>query len=265
MAEKERSDVENADRDAGLGEVFVAQEHASAAERARREARRRILAGGLASAPVILTLTSRPALATHCSDSGAGSGNQSNAAHDVVCQGLTPGFWKTHAEECSQWIVPGTCNPITQARARDDYSVPGEQELADYIAKLREEKHPQDWKIAEAEAYLEQLANYPEPTSFFGTPFAEIFGPGCTTNPDLTMMQALWHDDGHPWPPTDLGGPSPVLAHSAAAWLNANKFSSEEAYGYSPEKIVELVQTMIRSDALVLKAMLEELNERSRG
>ncbi len=76
---------------------------------ARREARRRFLLGGAATAPVILTLTSRPAFASQCSVSGRQSGNLSKPA-DHQCVGLTPGYWKTHPD---QWngsgYDPGKC------------------------------------------------------------------------------------------------------------------------------------------------------------
>jgi hypothetical protein len=59
-----------------------------------------------------------------------------------------------------------------------------------------------------------------------------------------------------------MGGSSPVLAHSAAAWLNATKFG-KEAYGLTADEVVDLVQTMILTNPFELKDTLEMLNSRS--
>src|SRR3546814_13869964 len=77
----------------------------------------------------------------------------------------------------------------------------------------------------------------------FGTPFAAIFGPGCTEDATTTMMQALWLDDTPPLPPNGLGGPSPVLAHSAAAYCNA-QFFGKSTYGLAPDEVVQLVVSL---------------------
>src|SRR3546814_21096536 len=88
----------------------------------------------------------------------------------------------------------------------------------------------------------------------FGTPFAAIFGPGCTEDATTTMMQALWLDDTPPLPPNGLGGPSPVLAHSAAAYCNA-QFFGKSTYGLAPDEVVQLVVSMITTDPFGLKAI----------
>lgn len=58
--------------------------------------RRRLLQGGLAAGPVLLTLVSRPVLAQQCqSPSAFCSGNASVAAGaGPICAGRTPGYWK---------------------------------------------------------------------------------------------------------------------------------------------------------------------------
>src|SRR3546814_808734 len=132
MVEKDRSDIDNVDRESGA--------EAGAEARARSEARRRVLTAGLAGAPLILTLTSRPAFAGHCTYSGMTSGNLSTT-HDIVCQGKTPGFWKTHEQQVlDMGIFVGTCNPITEDGGQcEDYSVPKKEELEAYIEHLIQE------------------------------------------------------------------------------------------------------------------------------
>jgi hypothetical protein len=57
--------------------------------------RRRFLQGGLAAAPVLMTLVSRPVLAQQCTTpSGYVSLNASTAGRGVACLGRTPGYWK---------------------------------------------------------------------------------------------------------------------------------------------------------------------------
>lgn len=66
-----------------------------------KAARRRLLQGGLAAAPVLMTLISRPVLAQQCqTPSGFCSGNASVAVGaGPICAGRTPGYWKQ-----SQWF-----------------------------------------------------------------------------------------------------------------------------------------------------------------
>ncbi len=65
------------------------------------EARRRLLKGGLAGAPVLMTLASRPVHATGAvcaTPSGYYSATTFNSRNpqNVTCTGRTPGYWKTH-------------------------------------------------------------------------------------------------------------------------------------------------------------------------
>jgi hypothetical protein len=69
--------------------------------------RRRLLQGGLAAGPVMLTLFSRPALGTGMvcqTPSGFVSGNVSSQGHQI-CSGVTPGFWK-QSQHFSAWPAP---------------------------------------------------------------------------------------------------------------------------------------------------------------
>ncbi len=259
MADKDRSDIEKSE----LGCQPTAPTDELAPETARRDARRRILAGGLVGAPLIVTLTSRPALANACSISAMGSETHLSHASEVVCRGLTPGYWKTHEQKCTQIFNVGPCNPIYYDNGQcDDYSVPTKNELLEYKATLNPSRRSDRRKIRRVDDYLEMLENYPGLDSPpFGTPFSAIFAPGLTQDSTTTMMQALWLDDAPPLPPVGSGGPSPVLAHSAAAYCNAHEFG-KEGFGYSPSEIVEMVVTRILVDPFGLKDDLEMLNQR---
>src|SRR5271169_804135 len=69
--------------------------------------RRRLLQGGLAAGPVLMTLVSRPVLAQQCqTPSGFCSGNASVAAGaGSICTGRTPGYWK-QAQWFGSWKLP---------------------------------------------------------------------------------------------------------------------------------------------------------------
>ena len=70
------------------------------ADEARSASRRRLLQGGLAAAPVLMTLISRPVLATPGAQtpSAFASGNVSGAGQGVATTGRSPGYWNQ-----SQW------------------------------------------------------------------------------------------------------------------------------------------------------------------
>jgi hypothetical protein len=66
--------------------------------------RRRLLQGGLAAGPVLMTLVSRPVLAQHCATpSGFVSGNASHPGAEVDCTGNGPSYWYEHQ---SGWPTP---------------------------------------------------------------------------------------------------------------------------------------------------------------
>jgi hypothetical protein len=65
--------------------------------------RRRLLQGALGSAPVLMTLVSRPVLAVQCTTpSGFVSANASTAGRGVNCTGHTPAYW-ANPSNFSQW------------------------------------------------------------------------------------------------------------------------------------------------------------------
>jgi hypothetical protein len=273
MAKKDRSDTEDADLNAKFGEASGADDRESAEVRARREARRRVLAGGLASAPLILTLGSRPALGggghhgggyKKCGYSGLMSGNLS---HDHVdnsrwCKGKEPSYWKMKEDDCNRYFVVGPTNPLYIDNWEcDDYSIATEEDLNEYREKLAKDPWRNWYKIRKVDEYLEWLERYPGLDSPpFGTPFAEIFGDGIADDPQLTLMQALWLDESSPYPPSDNGGPNPLIAHIAAAYCNACEFG-KESFGYTPDGIVEKVRSEFHLDPIALEEHLRLINE----
>lgn len=80
-----------------------------------KENRRRLLKGGMAAAPVLMTLASRPVLGGggdtpgECkTPSGFASGNVSQHGTPHYCSGRTPGYWKAHLEAWPPPYYPTT-------------------------------------------------------------------------------------------------------------------------------------------------------------
>jgi hypothetical protein len=72
--------------------------------------RRRVLQGGLAAGPVVLTLFNRPALGgavggACTTPSGFVSANVSQHGNPTVCSGRTPGYWKQQ-QHFGDWVAP---------------------------------------------------------------------------------------------------------------------------------------------------------------
>lgn len=210
--------------------------------------RRRFVLGGAAATTTVVTLSSRPALANHCTISGMLSGNLSRP-HDVTCQGLTPGCWKTQPTWPGSYVV-GPCNPITKKGGEcSDYCIPTMSQLQDWIdnGKNQQEK---DERAAIVNAYLAELNSNP------GTQFTSVF-PVATSVPGLTLMQALWHQDV-PCPGSNI---SPLFSHAVAALFNALYFG-KDVYGYDDGEVIAMVVSRWNSDPGGLLNDLVTLNER---
>ncbi|WP_340118835.1 hypothetical protein [Pelagibius sp. 7325] len=274
MADKDRSEIEQDKIEAAPGVKAETAEEESPEQRARREARRRVLTGGLASAPLILTLASRPALATwgsgggtdqwgKCGYSGMLSGNLSQVNTTTTwCKGKTPKYWKTKEDDCKRHFLTGPCNPIYMDYTDcNDYSVPSKYALNNYRKVLQRNYWANRAKIQKVDEYLYWLDRYPGLDSPpFGTRFSEVFGGNIAQDSRLTLMQALWLDEESPYPPSGNAGPTPLLAHSAAAYCNACEYG-EESFGLSPRGVVDLVKDHIYSDPFGLEEMLRMMND----
>lgn len=247
MADKQRSGNEND----SLEQELTSPEQGLASEAARRDARRRFLTGGMVGAPVILTLSSKPALATYCSASGMHSGNNSTVSH-VTCRGRSPSYWRSNPYRASSYIVTGPLNPLSSGYyGYDDYSIPTIQALKDrrsYLRQYYSRYHP---RITELTDYIRNLRDYPDLDSPpFGTQFSEIFSSGMSSDPNLTVMQSLWDHEN-----------APAASHCCAGYLNAAEFGRDE-YGYTTSEFVSMVNSRMFSDPIGLLDDLEELNGR---
>jgi hypothetical protein len=58
--------------------------------------KRRFIKGVISTAPVVMAVSSKPALANFCTVSGFLSGNLSNQNHEQYCGGRSPGYWINH-------------------------------------------------------------------------------------------------------------------------------------------------------------------------
>ena len=272
MADKDRNDIKMDQPGGAPGIASDTQDGETAEQRARREARRRVLMGGLASAPLILTLASRPALANwgggptggggNCGYAGLMSGNASQVGTTAsYCKGKPPKYWKTREDSCKRHFSAGPCNPIYIDYPEKDYSVPSIYKLNRHKRDLERNPYYNWYKIQECNNYLSMLYRYPGLDSPpFGTRISEVFGSGIASDSKLTLMQALWLDDESPHAPSGSGGPSPLLAHCAAAYCNACEYDAD-SFGLSPWDVVNLVRSEIGRDAYGLEEKLRYLND----
>jgi hypothetical protein len=112
--------------------------------------RRRLLHGGLAAGPVLMTLVSRPVLGqVQCQTASAFvSGNASVAGVAVLCEGQSPDYWANNPN----WPPPYT--PVTQfndvfgsgspCTTLLDALTPGQVPVDPPVAHQKGHKHPQD-------------------------------------------------------------------------------------------------------------------------
>lgn len=216
--------------------------------------RRRFTRAGL-SASVIMTLASRPALATHCSVSGGMSGNAS-MPHQSACHGLTPGFWKTHPEEWSCGYEPGLCHPERKADGTcKNYDFITFGNLKQLFAEGKVTQANFDAYVAWANWNATTGDNeFPHP-SVPPTTLAEAFaGSNLTfTDPNQTMMQALWD-------PPEVIEPQTLVAHLSAGLLNICRFGID--YGYADrDAFIQFIRDWAGS-LEALKDEVEKLNVR---
>lgn len=61
--------------------------------------KRKLLKGLVTTAPVVMAMSSKPALANFCTVSGFLSGNLSNPNGQTYCGGRSPGYWINHVPE----------------------------------------------------------------------------------------------------------------------------------------------------------------------
>ena len=224
----------------GAGQsVNRSQDHAPKEELrtkdAKLERRRKFLIGGLATAPVIATLSSRPAWAgANCAFSDRMSDHMSEDT--VTCSGDAVQYWQNNAGQLDQIFTVGLVNPTTNDST--DYSVATRRQLNAAVRRG-------DMTKEEKEAYLDELAaNRP-------TLFRQVFrvAPPPPDEPDATMMQCLMEGA--------LGG------ECVAAYCNASTYGSD--YGYKPRDVVRIVRDGLNTDLDQLYGMLRYMNRNLQG
>ena len=210
-------------------------------ENAKLERRRKFLIGGLSAAPVIATLTSRPAWAgNNCPYSDALSTHASEPPADCAADNLES--WQTASPvQIDQYFNVGPCNPLSGGDPSfcTDYSIPT-------IDELRAAFNAGQISRNEAAAYMQELQDNPP------TLFANVFltDPPPPSEHNATMMECLMGGS--------LGG------ECVAAYCNAHYYGVKE-FGYSPSDIVQIVNNGLQTDPDELRRMLWYKNNNLQG
>ncbi len=148
----------------------------------RRASRRRFLTGGAAAAPVIMTLSSRPALATTCGLLSGGSVNDSRPGDQSTCHGYGcshwmayKGYWKDRYptwKKCS-WMmgcyIPGGDPTLWSALSAGGFHghcvsavlnawwMPGDYGYTEYEIKDKIHQHISEGRASDLYAALLQM------------------------------------------------------------------------------------------------------------
>lgn len=215
--------------------------------------RRRFTRAGLAAG--VMTLSSRPALATYCSHSGHMSGNLSRAGTQTVCHGYSCDYWKHNEHSWSSTNCdPGKCNATTvQGTQCMDYNHCTWGEL-----KEAEPNMPQDrfnaYKSWANWNDTTPLNSMPQPTVSPTTVGQMLSGCGLNlSNPDQTVMQVLWDPPG-------AGTPDTLLAEAVACFLNVDYFG-RDSFGYNTSELKTFISSWSQG-AAALRDALHYLNNR---
>ncbi len=190
--------------------------------------RRRLLRGGLSSAPLLVTLTSRPVLAQTCfSPSETLSGTLSHKADDLpVCNGRSPGMWKTLGEDTSnprhadgtvaQWPIP-TSTAFHKVFPRGSY--------ANFVT-VRKNGTTKDLSMLE----VMQLSGAEDPAKigfhFVGAYLNILVGlvdPRAMTAPRLVALWTEWVNKGYYTP---YAGATPWYAEDIVAYITQTGIAS---------------------------------------
>ncbi len=179
-----------------------------------------------------------------------GAQRRAPAPREAPDRRLPPEFWRTHPEA---WPVyePGPRNPLPRGDAamaagdaRPDFSAPEPEKLTKAVL---------DGRLSGGDARAYSAAPR-------GALFAEVFGAGLSHDARLTLMQALWLDGAADSDASEGPATAPVLAHAAAAALNALYFGVNE-FGYGKDDIVHMTRTrMLAGQSRKLLADLMALN-----
>ena len=227
-------------------------------------------------APVVLSVSARPAFANMCSVSGGGS--PGSGQMQITCSGKTPGYWKTHPEEWSPLVEAGDgdiagieslgtgiCSPTDNGPANSNCSV-----WLNDGTKFGDVFDGGDGLVADAKTGIITPTTVGGVTTYNVNPGDEgdYYVLAGETDIRMSMMQVLWLDKS-----TSLKGTVSVqyAFHLVAAFLNALK--DPEGFGYNGLGIITLHETAMAgfpippgiTDLEHLKDVLDYMNNRSEG
>ena len=180
--------------------------------------RRRLLRGGLAAAPAVLTLVNRPVMAAHCVPSSASvSANLSRGTTPAICQlGMSPGTWSldsSFAEWPTNVASPGA--PAALAGATSVVATGSALDGKDVTASTS------------STSGSGQAAPSAGPAVPAGTTFNSVFGSQGGYG-KKTLLEVLRFNSN--------GGRDGLARHLVAAYLNAVK-------GYTPAVVLDVATT----------------------
>ncbi|MEM7223928.1 MAG: hypothetical protein AAF495_13165 [Pseudomonadota bacterium] len=203
---------------------------------AKLDRRRKFLIGGLATAPVIATLSSRPAWAgANCPYSDRLSDHLSE--DPVTCYGDNLQEWQAHPERIEGLFDTGPEHPVN---GHPDYTVLTNREL-------RQLRRAGILTPEEVKEYKEERNNNP------GQTFVETFGVtpiGIDVPPDATLMQCLYEGN--------LDG------QCVAAYCNV-LYHQPQDFGYSETGLRNLVASLLHNDPEQLHSILAYMNANLQG
>ena len=196
-------------------------------------------------APVVLSVSARPAFANMCSISGGGSPG-SNQEQPANCLGCTPGYWKRNIHAWPIMVnagidgvdgmepAEGSCSPMSTGNPGtstckvyfndgtrfNDVFTGGQLNLLSGVTM--------------GTAQIDGSGDIVDGTLVDGDYFVRESSPGVPFegHDEISLMQVLWLDKSSA--PVDVA----LAFHLAAAFLNAIKFPFE--YGYNAADIIKL-------------------------
>jgi hypothetical protein len=174
--------------------------------------RRRLLRGGLAAAPALLTLASRPVLATQTCFPGSASvsANASRTAAGLACRGRTVNYWSQDSS-FTEWPAPmASPGSKVQIAAANAVTADATKNVAVLSGTAAAAAAPTDSKLDARAA-----------ATTFNSVFGTQGGYGTKTLVDVLRLNATSGRDG-------------LAAHLVAAYLNALK-------GFTPSVVLDVV------------------------
>lgn len=226
--------------------------------------RRRLLTGGLAAAPVILTAASKSALAAEClSPSRVFSGNISPHGDNFTCGGRSPGFWKT-AQHLPVWATLNAKLPVPVTAP-----ILSELTMSGWVVCSESGAGSPSYGSFMDNPYKKGSHRIGGMPPQFGTSFAAVFGPTSgmvpvvpdPDSPDNPMTSAtdrtinpgrplcLWEVLAYPnrvgGGSDDSGTPTPMVQaarHLIAAYLNSAYVSG---YPLTGTQVIDIWQQLV--------------------